>query len=62
MKPRKKNLTRPEYIELFTLRHNFRKFPNRGRHRGLSPIQVEGLNIPIDDWSDLVFSEDAAME
>ncbi len=44
------------HFDLFTLRHNFRKFP-RGKRRGSSPAQLEGLDLPIDDWSELIFSE-----
>jgi len=45
------------HFNLFTLRHNFRAFP-RGKRKGFSPIQLEGLNISLNDWSDLLCSED----
>lgn len=45
------------YFDLFTLRHNFRKFP-RGKRKGSSPAQLEGLGLPIDDWSELIYPED----
>jgi len=45
------------HFDLFTLRHNFRKFP-RGKRKGSSPAQLEGLDLPIDDWSELIFSRD----
>jgi len=38
------------HFDLFILRHNFRKFP-RGKRKGSSPAQLEGLDPPIDDWS-----------
>lgn len=41
---------------IYSLRHNFRKFP-RGKRKGLFPIQLEGLDIPTDDWSELIFQE-----
>jgi len=47
------------HFSLFTLRHNFRAFP-RGKRKGFSPIQLEGLNISLNDWSDLLYSEDKA--
>jgi len=43
------------HFNLFTLRHNFRIFP-RGKRKGFSPVQLEYLN----DWSDLLYSEDKA--
>jgi len=45
------------YFDLFTLRHNFRKFP-RGKRKGSSPAQLEGLDIQVDDWSDLLYMQD----
>ena len=45
------------HFDLFTLRHNFRKFP-RGKRKGSSPAQLEGLDPPIDDWSELIYPED----
>jgi len=47
------------HFNLFTLRHNFRAFP-RGKRKGYSPIQLEGLNISLNDWSNLLYSEDKA--
>jgi len=47
------------YFNLFTLRRNFRAFP-RGKRKGYSPVQLEGLNISLNDWSDLLYSEDKA--
>jgi len=41
------------HFNLFTLRHNFRVFP-RGKRKGYSPIQLEGLNVSLNDWSDLL--------
>jgi len=43
------------HFNLFTLRHNFRAFP-RGKKRGFSPVQLEGLNISLNDWFDLLYS------
>ena len=43
----------------FTLRHNFRVFP-RGKRKGFSPVQLEGLNISLNDWPDLLYSGDKA--
>jgi hypothetical protein len=43
------------HFALFTLRHNFRAFP-RGRRKGSSPAQLEGVNIP-EDWSELIYPE-----
>ena len=47
------------HFNLLTLRHNFRVFP-RGKRKGYSPIQLEGLNISLNEWSDLLYSEDKA--
>ena len=47
------------HFGFFTLRHNFRKFP-RGKRKGSSPAQLEGLNISLNDWSDLHNFEDKA--
>jgi len=47
------------HFNLFILRHNFKAFP-RGKRKGYSPIQLEGLNISLNDWSDLLYSEDKA--
>jgi len=41
------------------LRHNFRIFP-RGKRKGFSPVQIEGLNVSLNDWSDLLYSGDKA--
>jgi len=49
------------HFDLFTLRHNFRKFP-RGKGKGISFAQLEGLDVPIDDWSELIFSESVTIE
>jgi len=45
------------HFDLFTLRYNFRKFP-RGKRKGISFVQLEGLNISLNDWSDLLYSQD----
>jgi len=45
------------YFNLFTLRNNFRAFP-RGKRKGLSHVQLEGLNISLNDWSDLLCPRD----
>ena len=45
------------YLDLFTLRHSFRKFP-RGKRKGSSPTQLEGLDLRVDDWSELIYPED----
>jgi len=42
------------HLNLFTLRHNFRVFP-RGKRKGFSPVQLEGLNASLNDWSDLLY-------
>jgi len=47
------------HFNLFTLRHNFRVF-SRGKRKGFSPVQLEGLNISLNEWSDLLYSEDKA--
>jgi len=39
------------HFNLFTLRHLFRAFP-RGKRKGYSPIQLEGLNISLNEWED----------
>ena len=44
------------HFNLFTLRHNFRAFP-RGKRKGFTPIQLKGLNVSLNDWSDLLYSE-----
>lgn len=48
------------HFNLFTLRHNFRAFP-RGKRKRYSPVQLEGLNISLNDWCDLLYSEDEAI-
>jgi len=45
------------HFNLFTLRHNFRVFP-RGKRKGFSPVQLKGLNMSLNDWSDLLYSAD----
>jgi len=45
------------HLNLFILRHNFTVFP-RGKGRGYSPTQLEGLNIFLNDWSDFLYSGD----
>jgi len=47
------------HFDLFTLRHNFRAFP-RGKRKGYSPIQLEGLSISLNDSSDLLYLRDKA--
>lgn len=37
------------HLNLFTLRHNFRIFLG-GKRRGLSPVQLEGLNVSLNDF------------
>ena len=44
------------HFNLFTLRHNFRVFP-RGERKGCSPVQLEGLDVSLNEWSDLLYSE-----
>jgi len=48
------------HFNLFTLRHNFRVFP-RGKRKGYSPVQLEGLDVSLNEWSDLLYSEDKAI-
>jgi len=31
---------------------------SHGKRKGSSPAQLEGLDLPIDDWSKLIFSRD----
>ncbi len=45
------------HFDLFTLRHNFRVFP-RGKRKGLSPARLEGLDVRVDDWSELIYPEE----
>ncbi len=45
------------HFNLFTLRHNFRTF-SRGKRKGFSPVQLEGLNVSLNDWSDFLYSGD----
>lgn len=49
------------HFNLFTLRHNFRAFPRRKR-KGHSPAQVKGLNVSLNDWSDLLYSDKVILE
>jgi len=44
------------HLNLFTLRHNFRVFP-WGKRKGGSPVQLEELNVSLNDWSDLLYSD-----
>jgi len=45
------------HFDLLTLRHNFRRFP-KGKRKGLSPAQLEGLDVRVDGWSELIYPED----
>jgi len=47
------------HLNLFTLRHNFRIFP-WGKRKGFSPVQLEGLNVSLNDWSNLLYLGDKA--
>jgi len=38
------------------LKHNFRVF-SRGKRKGFSPVQLEGLNVSLNDWSDLLYAD-----
>ncbi|MEA1964743.1 MAG: hypothetical protein U9O41_06415 [Candidatus Aerophobetes bacterium] len=49
------------HFNLFTLRHNFRAFP-RGKRKGFSPVQLEGLNVSLNDWSELLYSGDRTIQ
>jgi len=44
----------------FTLRHNFRNSP-KGKRKGFSPVQLDGLNVSLNDWSDLLYSQDGTI-
>ena len=46
--------TTQEYFEPFVLRHNFRIF-QRGKRKGFSPIQLEGIRINVTDWTELIW-------
>ena len=48
------------HLNLFTFRHNFRVFL-RGKRKGYSPVQLEGLDVSLNDWFDLLYSGDKAI-
>lgn len=48
------------YLHLFILRHNFRVF-SHGKRKRFPPAQLEGWNVSLDDWSDLLYSGDEAI-
>lgn len=49
------------HLNLFTSRYNFRIFP-WGKHKGYFPVQLEGLNVSLNDWSDLLYLDKAIPE
>ena len=44
------------------LETQLQEISQKDKRKGLSFIQLEGLDIPMDDWSNLIFSENATME
>lgn len=48
------------HFNLFTLRHNFRLFLGKSE-RGFPPVQLEGLNVSLNEWPDLLYSGDKAI-
>jgi hypothetical protein len=44
-------------LDLFTLGNNFRVFPE-GKQKRYSTDQLEGLNVSLKDWFDLLYSGD----
>lgn len=56
MKHLQKDDTAQGYFEGFTLRNNFRIF-ERGKRKGFSPIQLEGIPTDITDWTQLIWGE-----
>ncbi len=47
------------HFNLFALRHKFGVFP-WGKRKRSSFIQLEGLNMFLNDWFDLLYSGDKA--
>ena len=41
------------YLNLFTLWHNMRVY-QRGKRQGQSPYQRAGIQLPTDDWLELL--------
>lgn len=54
MKHLQKDDSAQGYFEVFTLRNNFRIF-ERGKRKGFSPIQLEGVGLNVTDWTDLIW-------
>lgn len=52
-----KNSTQ-DHFETFLLRNNLRVF-QRGKRKGYSPLQLEGIQTKTTDWTDLIWGEDA---
>jgi len=51
----KKGLTKREMLKNYFL---FGSFPPQIEPYRFSPVQLEGLNISLNDWSDLLYSKD----
>ena len=45
------------HYEAFVLRNNIRVF-QRGKRKGYSPIQIEGIQTDVTDWTDLIWGDD----
>lgn len=45
-----------DYFETFLLRNNLRVF-QRGKRKGYSPLQLEGIQTKTTDWTDLIWGE-----
>jgi len=57
---KKINVFKISYEVSLSLRRNFRAFP-RGKRKGFSPVQLEGLNASLNDWSDFLYSGNKAI-
>jgi hypothetical protein len=46
-----------DHLETFVLRNNIRVF-QRGKRKGYSPLQLEGIPTKVTDWTELIWGED----
>lgn len=56
MKHLEKRESTQDHFETFTLRNNIRVF-QRGKRKGYSPLQLEGIQTKITDWTELIWEK-----
>jgi hypothetical protein len=57
MKHLEKRESTQDHLETFVLRNNIRVF-QRGKRKGYSPLQLEGIPTKVTDWTELIWGED----